>query len=122
MKIILQRSHFWEYATLGRLSICGEYVCDTCEHSLHRVPPGTYHIYIMYSKEFKRKMPFLLEAPDVCLGYGNGIYNCKDGRILLGTTIIPGCIKNSKDPFLLLYDRINHAIRRGHSVELKIEN
>jgi hypothetical protein len=76
----------------------------------------------MYSKHFRRKMPFLLEAPDVCLAYGNGIYNCQDARILLGTTIIPGCLKNSKEPFLLLYDRINHAIRRGHSVKLKIEN
>ena len=122
MKILLHRHHFGEYAASGRLSICGEYVCDTCEHSLHLVPPGIYHIYIMYSKQFHRKMPFLLEAPDVCLAYGNGIYNSQDGRILLGTTIIPGCLKNSKEPFLQLYDRINHSIRRGHEVKLKIEN
>ena len=122
MKILLQRSHVGEFAASGTLSIAGEYICDTCEHSLHQVPPGTYQIYIMYSKQFHRKMPFLLEAPGVCLAYGNGIYNCQDGRILLGTTIIPGCLKNSKVPFLKLYDRINHAIRRGHTVELKIDN
>lgn len=121
MKILLHRHHIGEFATTGRLSISGEYVCDTCEHSLYRVPAGTYHIELRYSKLFRRKMPFLSEAPDVCLAFGNGIYSCKDGRILLGTTIIPGCMKNSKEPFLRLYDRINKSLRRGHEVTLRIE-
>ena len=74
----------------------------------------------MYSKLFHRKMPFLMEAPHACLAYGNGIYSNPDGRILLGTTIIPGCLKNSREPFLRLYDRINQSLRRGHEVTLII--
>ncbi len=38
----------------------------------------------------------------------------------LGTTIIPGCLKHSREPFLRLYDRINQSIRRGHEVTLII--
>lgn len=121
MKILLHRHHVGEFATSGTLSISGEYICDTCEHSLHIVPAGTYHIELRYSKLSHRKMPFLSEAPDACLAFGNGIYTCKDGRILLGTTIVPGCMKNSHEPFLRLYDRINHSLRRGHEVVLEIK-
>ena len=120
MNIFLHRHHIGESATDGRLSINGEFICDTAEHSHHRVPPGTYHIYIMYSKHFHRKMPFLQEAPHACLAFGNGIYSSPDSRILLGTTIIPGCLKHSREPFLHLYDRINHSLRRGHEVTLII--
>ena len=120
MKITLQRHQIGEFATDGKLSIGGEYITDTAEHSLHRVPAGTYHIILSNSKLFHRKMPFLMEAPDACLAFGNGIYSCTDGRILLGTTIVPGCLKNSKKTFLKLYDRINQSLRRGHEVELKV--
>lgn len=121
MKILLQRHHLGEFATDGRLSISGEYITDTCEHSPFKVPVGSYHIELKYSKLYHRKMPFLSEEPDVCLAFGNGIYSCTDGRILLGTTIIPGCLKNSKEPFLRLYDRINQSLRRGHQVLLEIK-
>ncbi len=121
MKITLHRSHIGEFATDGRLSNGGEYITDTAEHSLYRVPAGTYHIELRYSKLFRRKMPFLSEAPDACLAFGNGIYSCTDGRILLGTTIVPGCVKESRKTFLRLYDRINHSIRRGHEVLLEIK-
>ena len=121
MKITLRRHQIGEFATSGRLSVSGEYITDTAEHSHYRIPAGTYHIIIRYSKQFKRKMPFLLEAPEVCLAYGNGIYSSTGGRILLGTTIIPGCMKHSREPFLRLYDRINTSIRRGHEVVLEIK-
>ena len=121
MKILLHRHHVGEFATTGRLSIGGEYITDTAEHSLHKVPAGTYHIELRYSNLFHRKMPFLMEAPDVCLAFGNGIYSCTDGRILLGTTIVPGCMKESRKAFLQLYDRINHSLRRGHEVLLEIK-
>ena len=121
MKITLHRRQIGELATDGKLSIGGEYVCDTCEHSSYRVPAGTYHIILSNSNLFRRKMPFLMEAPDACLAFGNGIYSCTDGRILLGTTIVPGCLKNSKKTFLRLYDRINQSLRRGHEVLLEIK-
>ena len=120
MEILLHRHHVGELATAGVLSINGEKICDTAEHSLYRVPVGIYHIILKYSKLAHRKMPFLQEAPDVCLAFGNGIYSCKDGRILLGTSICPGCLMHSREPFMKLYNRINTSLRRGHEVKLTI--
>ncbi len=73
-----------------------------------------------YSKEYGRKVPFLVEAPNVCLAIGNGAYSSFDGRILLGTYIAPGCLKLSREPFMQLYNRINASLRRGHEVTIKI--
>ena len=119
MKILLHRYRVGEFATDGSLSIGGEKICDTTEHTLYRPPAGTYTIVLKYSKAHHRKMPFLAEA-GVCLAPGNGIYGCTDGRILLGTSIVPGCMKHSRQPFMRLYDRINTSIRRGHQVSLTI--
>lgn len=120
MKILLRRYRVGEFACDGRLSISGEYITDTCEHSHYRVPVGTYHIQLRYSKTHGRKVPVLEEAPDVCLAIGNGIFSSTDGRILLGTYICPGCLKHSREPFMKLYNRINTSIRRGHEVTLTI--
>lgn len=59
--------------------------------------------------------------PVAFLSMGNGIYNVHDSRIILGTHIIPGCVKHSYESFKLLYDRINNSIRRGNNVTLMIE-
>lgn len=55
-----------------------------------------------------------------CLAIGNGIFNRKDGRIILGTKIVPGCLKCSRESFMQLYDRINQSMRRGHDITLTI--
>lgn len=120
MKITLHRYRIGELASDGRLSIGGEKICDTAEHSRFRVQPGTYHIILRYSKQFHRKMPFLAEAPGVCIAFGNGAYSSTDGRILLGTHIVPGCLMHTREPFMKLYNRISTSLRRGHEVTLTI--
>lgn len=120
MEILLHRYRVGEPATDGRLTIGGEYVCDTAEHSRYRPPVGTYSIVLKYSKTHRRKMPFLVETPNICLAIGNGIYSSTDGRILLGTHICPGCVKHSREPFMKLYNRINTSLRRRHEVTLRI--
>lgn len=66
------------------------------------------------------EVPILVEAPGICLVQGNSIYGKNDGRILVGLHIIPGWVKRSNILFLLLYDRINAALRRGKEVKLII--
>jgi len=120
LEINLHRHCVSKIACDGTLSINGEHVCDTAEHSQHRVPAGTYSIALCKSKTHGRKVPILVEAPSFCLVHGNSIYGKRDGRILVGLHIIPGWLKHSNILFMLLYDRINKALRRGHEVKLII--
>ena len=120
LNIHLRRHRISKIACDGTIIINGSRICDTAEHSQYRVPAGTYHIALCKSQKHGRKVPILVEAPGVCLVHGNGIYGCRDGRILLGLYLAPGCVKHSYPHFKLLYDRINAALRRGHEVTLRI--
>ena len=53
---------------------------------------------------------------------GNGIYNRADGSIIVGTYIAPGCLKNSKEPFESLCERIRKLSSRGSEISLTIKN
>jgi hypothetical protein len=116
----LHRHRVSRVACDGTIIINGERICDTAEHSKFRPQAGTYHIAICRSKKHGRKVPILVEAPNVCLVHGNGIYGKHDGRILIGLYLIPGCVKHSYILFMQLYNRINAALRRGHEVTLTI--
>lgn len=126
MNMQIYRRRIREKTCDGILRIDGKRICDTAEHSLYRLPAGTYLIVLKYSKEYGRKMPMLVDikkedtSPKACLAIGNGVFNNKDGSILLGTHIVPGCLKCSRQPFMQLYDRINKSIIRGHEVTLTI--
>lgn len=126
MKIHIHRHRIREITCDGKLSIDGVRICDTAEHSQHRVPAGAYRIVLRYNGTYGRKVPTLelvsrasIALPAV-LAIGNGIYNRCDGRIILGEHIVPGCVKCSRPPFMQLYDRINNSQRRGHEVILTI--
>lgn len=54
--------------------------------------------------------------------HGNGVFNQIDGNIIVGKYLQPGIVLNSRQVFDRLYDRIEKAISRGHSVELIINN
>ena len=120
LHIHLYRRHVSKVACDGTLSINGDHVCDTAEHSQYRVPAGTYHIVLCKSQTYGRKVPILVEAPGICLVHGNSIYGKRDGRILVGLYIIPGWLKHSNILFMQLYNRINAALRRGHEVTITI--
>ena len=120
LEIHLHRHRISKVACDGTIIINGERICDTAEHSQYRVPAGTYHIALCKSKTHGRKVPILMEAPNVCLVHGNGIYGKRDGRILIGLYLFPGCVKHSRILFMQLYNRINIALRRGHEVTLTI--
>ena len=51
---------------------------------------------------------------------GNGIHGRTDGSILLGTLIIPGCLKHPLAAFDPLAERIRKAIARNTTISLTI--
>lgn len=119
-------------------------LCDTAENALTALPAGKYQICIIKCKQHARKMPVVLIHKDVkpscehcndlefvcnntslpcycaMLKPGNGVYNRKDGSILVGTYLAPGCLKHPKRAFDAIYDRIRKSAERGHEITLQI--
>lgn len=52
---------------------------------------------------------------------GNGIFNRKDGSIIVGSRIAPGCLKLPKQPFENLCERLRKLDSRGSVTLLKID-
>lgn len=51
---------------------------------------------------------------------GNGVYHRDDGSIIVGEFIAPGCLKNTKEKFDIIYERIRKNLERGNPVTLCI--
>lgn len=130
MHILITR-HRYKPATIdGQLSIDGIRICDCAENAHTALPPGTYSITIVHCRQYARKMPLITPISNqssvinnrVCpmLKPGNGVYNRKDGSILVGEYLVPGCLKHSRFTFDNLYDRIRKNLERGNEVTLTI--
>lgn len=130
MHILITR-HRYKPATIdGQLSIDGIRICDCAENAHTALPPGIYSITIVHCRQYARKMPLITPISNqssvinnrVCpmLLPGNGVYNRKDGSILVGEYLVPGCLKLSKTAFDNLYDRIRKNLQRGKEVTLTI--
>ena len=130
MHILITR-HRYKRATIdGQLSIDGIRICDCAENAHTALPPGTYSITIVHCRQYARKMPLITPISNqssvinnrICpmLKPGNGVYNRKDGSILVGEYLVPGCLKHSRFNFDNLYDRIRKNLERGKEVTLTI--
>ena len=130
MHILITR-HRYKPATIdGQLSIDGIRICDCAENAHTALPSGTYSITIVHCRQYARKMPLITPISNqssvinnrVCpmLKPGNGVYNRKDGSILVGEYLVPGCLKHSRFNFDNLYDRIRKNLQRGKEVTLTI--
>ena len=130
MHILITR-HRYEPATIdGQLSIDGIRICDCAENAHTALPPGIYSITIVHCRQYARKMPLITPISNqtsvinnrICpmLKPGNGVYNRKDGSILVGEYLVPGCLKHSRFTFDNLYDRIRKNLQRGKEVTLTI--
>ena len=127
----------------GQLVIDGTYICDTEENAKTALPAGEYPIIRHHCKQYGRFMPVIGEPhceyckqlqdddmnlnttmPCYCpmLKPGNGVHLREDGSIILGTRIIPGCLKHPLQAFDPLAERIRKAISRGNEVTLKIKS
>ena len=130
MHILITR-HRYKPATIdGQLSIDGIRICDCAENAHTALPPGTYSISIVHCRQYARKMPLITPISNqssvinnrICpmLCPGNGVYHRKDGSILVGEYLVPGCLKHSRFTFDNLYDRIRKNLQRGKEVTLTI--
>ena len=133
----------------GKLHFDGQCICDTVENRLTALPAGDYRLVRHYCKQYARFMPVVVKAesgawvqletrcaqcepredvslntlmPCVCpmLKPGNGVHNRHDGSIILGTALVPGCLKHPLDTFYPLAERIRKAIKRKTVISLKI--
>ena len=130
MHILITRYRYKPATIDGQLSIDGIRICDCAENAHTALPPGTYSITIVHCRQYARKMPLIRPISNqssvinnrVCpmLCPGNGVYNRKDGSILVGEYLVPGCLKHSRFTFDNLYDRIRKNLQRGKEVTLTI--
>lgn len=51
---------------------------------------------------------------------GNGVYNRKDGAIIVGTYLAHGCLAHPQKAFKAIYDRLRKSAERGHDITLEI--
>ena len=60
--------------------------------------------------------------PTLCpqFSQGNGIHHRTDGAVILGTRIIPGCMKHTRKPYESLMERIRKASGRKNEIVLHI--
>lgn len=130
MHILITRYRYKPATIDGQLSIDGIRICDCAENAHTALPPGTYSIAIVHCRQYARKMPLITPISNqssvinnrICpmLKPGNGVYNRKDGSILVGEYLVPGCLKHSRFTFDNLYDRIRKNLQRGKEVTLTI--
>ena len=148
-KVCIRRNDSAGDAIMGTLQFDGQCICDTIENRLTALPAGDYRILRHYCKQYARFMPVVVKAeagalvqqetqcaqcelredvslntimPCVCpmLKPGNGVHNRRDGSIILGTALVPGCLKHPLDAFSPLAERIRKAIKRKTVIYLKI--
>ncbi len=130
MEIIIKRTRTTRFGTDGLLYIDTNFVCACAENNLHHIPAGEYRIELRHSKEAYRKVPTLIPLDDgmqvkrgrfPIIKMGNGVHTLRHGQIIVGEPYLSGVVLHSSESFHLLYDRINHALRRGHIVTLEIK-
>ena len=63
----------------------------------------------------------VMPCPCPMLTPGNGVHHRKDGSILLGTEIVPGCLSHPLQAFNPLAERIRKAIKRNKVITLVIQ-
>lgn len=118
---------FHAHSCDGEITLHSVHLCDTTENPTFMAPEGAYSIQLRYNRKLNRKEPVLVEKTadkkkrsTYRLTTGNGIFNKRDGRILLGTYLIPGCLKWSGKAFTRIFNRIYSAIRRNEEVTVII--
>lgn len=118
LNIKLTRCHIGPVACDGEISINGQYVCDTAEHSAYMIAPGTYRVDLRRLPQFEHRT---LCFEGAYLAVGNGIYGNRDCRILVGKQLVPGCLIHSRQAFEMLYDRVRKALMRDVEVQVMVE-
>jgi hypothetical protein len=142
----LVRKYFNENYTIGKLSVDGEYLCDTLEdkvRDLHdrnhdgdftdegegkmpgktAIPYGRYEIKMIYWLKHKRKCPLLQDVPGftgIFIHAGNGPEDT-EGCILVGENKEKGKVLYSRYHTEIVTNFIRKGIQKGNQVFITIK-
>lgn len=135
MTLILDRIWFTRRATIGELSIDGEFECYILEdfdrlkkggkkvYGTTAIPKGTYKIRLTYSPRFKKKLPILLNVPGftgIRIHAGNTAKDT-EGCLLPGLTKSENFVGQSKRAFGKLYTKLKRAKKENKRIIIKID-
>lgn len=136
MKLALDRVEYDKDATIGVLSVDGEYECLILEDEVRAIkvpgetaiPPGTYPIVITWSPKFKRRLPLLLNVP----GFEGIRIHCGNSDTDTEGCLLPGesmtvqlgkpFLLHSKAAFDRLYEKLLEAEGRGDNISIEVVN
>lgn len=105
----------------GELAIDGMKIADTAENLAHMLPEGTYTVGIETVRRQHRKMPFITNGKAKRhVSCGNGVYGSFARCVNVGKMICPGYLKNTRETFCRLYQRLRKTIERGNRVTVRI--
>ena len=132
MELLLRRDPSTAAATLGELSVDGQFECYTCEDIVRAVkikgetaiPEGRYQVIINRSKRFQKMLPLLLEVPNfdgIRIHTGNTAENT-EGCILVGQQIDGDSVRDSRPAFAHLFQKIQAALQDGGECWITIED
>ena len=132
MELLLRRDQSTAAATLGELSVDGQFECYTCEDVVRAVKikgdtaisVGRYQVVITMSNRFKRELPLLLNVPNfdgIRIHTGNTAEDT-EGCILVGQQIDGDSVRDSRPAFAHLFPKIQAALQDGGECWITIED
>jgi len=126
--------------TLGSLYVDGAFECFTLEDVIREValqpvalwkipgetaiPSGTYQVMVTMSDRFQRLLPLLVDVPGF-VGVRIHSGNCAadtEGCILVGRRRGTATVLESRLAFQALFAKIQAAMARGETVQVKVVN
>ena len=105
MELILHRTLIHRDTTDGYITIGGNKVCDTAEHTPVMLQPGRYPL---------TRSNFYLAA-------GHGVYTLRTPTIIVGEHRCRGLVIHSRPTYLRIYERLKKAFARKEEVMLVVE-
>ena len=87
--LVLIRDVKTENAVMGRLYLCGQFICWTLENASKAIPVGLYSIQNSVSPKFKRELPLIYNDTTVKASRGvrfhrGNSYKDSSGCVLVG--------------------------------------
>lgn len=133
MDIEIKRIYKGAEYTVGRLSIDGQYFCDTLEDTVRApgvkvrgktaVPAGRYRVVLTESPRFKRILPLLVDVPNfegVRIHPGNTAKDT-EGCLLVGFNQVKGKVVASRATFQKLFEKLWAADQAGEEIWTEIK-
>jgi len=137
MKLKVERKWFSDKATIGTLSVDGEYEAFVLEDAVREdgrivqawklpgctaIPMGVYTVIVTPSVRFKRDLPLLCNVPGfegVRIHPGNGPEDT-EGCLLVGSSKGQDVVFESRKAFDKLFPKIQAAIAAGETITIEV--